>query len=135
MTEAHEVLEQIKARAAAATPGPWEWEGKQDVSFPQSENSLIVQGDPEREVLGSWGYDAWGINVENPADAEFITSAREDVPRLVTALDAVLALHPRSRNKRWVGFPRADKQEAYCVADEEAWPCATVQEIRKALGG
>lgn len=93
MSDPRETLAHIRAQVDAATEGPWEWAGKQVESFPQGENSLIAQGDPEREVIGSWGYDAWGVDVENPADAEFIAAARTTVPALLDALEKVLELH------------------------------------------
>ena len=45
------------------------------------------------------------------------------------ALRAVLDLHPKSPGQRWVGFPRADRQEHYCMADQQAWPCDTVRAL------
>lgn len=45
------------------------------------------------------------------------------------ALRAVLDLHPKSSGQRWVGFPRADRQEHYCMADQQAWPCDTIRAL------
>lgn len=45
------------------------------------------------------------------------------------ALRAVLDLHPKSPGQRWVGFPRADRQEHYCMADQQAWPCDTIRAL------
>lgn len=45
------------------------------------------------------------------------------------ALRAVLDLHPKSPGQRWVGFPRADCQEHYCMADQQAWPCDTIRAL------
>lgn len=60
--------------------------------------------------------------------------ARADVPALVATLRAVLDRHPMSPNQRWVGFPRADRQEHYCMADQQAWPCDTYRAMEAALG-
>ena len=60
-------LEAIKARAAAATPEPWTAEGPE-----------IICGDEMYLIDGS------GIE---PANAEFIASARSDVPALVAEVE------------------------------------------------
>lgn len=129
MSDPRETLARIRAQAGAATEGPWEWAGKQVESFPQGENSLIAQGDPEREVIGSWGHDAWGVDVENPADAEFIAAARTTVPALVDALEAVLKVHVEGRP--FYGH-RFSQRMCGCRAP---WPCPTVKAITDALGG
>lgn len=49
------------------------------------------------------------------------------------ALRAVLDLHPKSPGQRWVGFPRADRQEHYCMADQQAWPCDTIRALADGL--
>lgn len=72
-----ERLDEIEARADAATDGPWEaWD--RGIGF-----EVHVDGE--------------GLNSEfretfQQADAEFIAAARTDVPQLVTALRAVLNL-------------------------------------------
>lgn len=58
----------------------------------------------------------------------------KDVPDMLSALRAVLDLHPKSPGQRWVGFPRADRQEHYCIADQQAWPCDTHRAATAALG-
>ena len=62
-------------------------------------------------------------------------AARQDVPRLVDALEKVLDLHRRSDHTRAVGFPRADRAEHYCVADQQPWPCPTDVTVTAALAG
>lgn len=74
---------------AAANKGPWCWEGESEDDWPQSDNSLMAGG--EAVVVG-WGYDASGINVEDN-DALAITDALNNLPRLLSAVQAVLALH------------------------------------------
>ncbi|MFC9085331.1 DUF6221 family protein [Nocardiopsis dassonvillei] len=39
---------------------------------------------------------------------------------------AVLELHDQSHG-RWVGFPRADRYEHYCMHDKESAPCPTLR--------
>ena len=102
-------LDDIKARAAAATGGPW------------------------RVQLDGFDYGPWDeVYVDNARgqcpctpcgvpNAEFIAHARTDVPALVAAVEAVLAFHYQHEDK--------------CCADcGRAWPCYTVEAIREALG-
>ena len=127
-------LDEIEARANAATEGPWEWEGEAKAEWEIGANSLVPSRRPDDPVLYGYGYDASGIEVKTPADAEFIAHARTDVPALVAALRAVLELHARSDHTRSIGFPRADRDEHYCLADQQAWPCTTVAAIHRHLG-
>lgn len=64
MTE--EQLKAIEARAKAATPGPWFVDTDKCVYRDRPNDELIA--DPSQT---------------NPADAEFIAHAREDIPKLV----------------------------------------------------
>ena len=119
-------LNEIEARANAATDGPWEWEGESDEAWTQGDYSLIAQGDPGREVIGSGGHDAGGVDVENPADAEFIAHARTDVPALVAV--ARFALSQHAPDGRGNCGPCDD------ACGEDGWPCSTVREIHRLLG-
>lgn len=133
-------LDEIEARANAATPGPWEWEGEAKAEWEIGANSLVPSRRPDDPVLYGYGYDASGIEVKSPADAEFIAHARTDVPALLDALEKVLRLHPR------VVVLHADPEfgrmedDAICgaciVSHEPAdWPCPTVEAITTALEG
>ena len=77
MTE--EELVEIEARAAAATPGPWEWNGG------QFEDARLQWGD--KFVLFASLYmprGNWEAYVDvSDADMDFIAAARSDVPALV----------------------------------------------------
>lgn len=96
-------LEEIKARASAATAGPWrleqdnadDWEaGINDGDYPYA-----IHG-PHNVSYESWG-DEWKrihadyltrvseVSEMTEADAQFITAARTDVPKLVAALESV----------------------------------------------
>lgn len=66
-------LEAIKARAAAATPGPWEFDGKGDI---------VPDGD-KSDFVAMIHYSA--------EDAEFIAHARADVPALVAEVERLRA--------------------------------------------
>ena len=75
-------LDAIEARANAATEGPWHRGG-------QGGASIILS--PEVYVAQTSGL-RWAAN------ADFIAHARQDVPALVSALRAVLALHERTHS-------------------------------------
>lgn len=74
-------LDEIQARADAATDGPWlfAWDG--ETWTVKTENGPVSGENPDRVAL----------EVEH-ADAAFIAHARTDIPRLVAALRAVEAL-------------------------------------------
>ena len=125
-------LNEIEARTNAATEGPWEWEGEAKAEWEEGANSLVPSRRPDDPVLYGYGYDASGIEVKSPADAEFIAHARTDVPALVAALRAVLNLHFKAQP-----IPAAfGTQEGgdYCVTCAEDWPCPTVETIRQHIG-
>ena len=123
-------LNEIEARANAATEGPWEWEGEAKAEWEIGANSLVPSRRPDDPVLYGYGYDASGIEVKTPADAEFIAHARTDVPALVAALRAVLALHTAEHVEgRWLC--------GHCFGwDSEPvpYPGPTVEAIRRHLG-
>ena len=128
-------LNEIEARANAATEGPWEWEGEAKAEWELGANSLVPSRRPDDPVLYGYGYDASGIEVKTPADAEFIAHARTDMPDMAAALRAVLAIHtPVDRGRatacctceQWI---ESTDPEA-CIE----WPCATVETIRQHLG-
>ena len=109
-------LDEIQARADAATDGPWEGD------YGHFGTGIVagrVRTGPN--VIGSM----W-----RPSDGTFTAHARTDVPRLVAALRAVLDLHkPRNGNDDC----------GHCVNPADAhwgipWPCPTVRAIEAALG-
>ncbi len=77
-------LDEIEARANAATAGPWENANGQVLDVPTMTN------DPDSDC---WVADAGSAS--RGENAEFIAHARTDVPALVAALRAVLALSTR----------------------------------------
>lgn len=109
MTDPRETLARIRAQADTATDGPWKAEGG-FVEPSRADLPTIVEcSDPEDHDVNN---------------AEFIAASRTDVPRLVSALEAVLDLHA----ERPYG----------CVVCEEMgqalpWPCPTVTTITTAL--
>ena len=126
-------LNEIEARANAATDGPWEWEGDAKAEWEEGANSLVPSRRPDDPVLYGYGYDASGIEVKTPADAEFIAHARQDVPALVAALRAVLKLHKEDVHGWGPG-------ESFCTECQQGYgllvpyPCPTVAAIRQHLG-
>ena len=132
-------LDEIEARANAATEGPWEWEGEAKGEWEIGANSLVPSRRPDDPVLYGYGYDASGIEVKNPADAEFIAHARTDVPALLDALEKVLRLHPRVvvlHADPEFGRMEDDAICGACIVNHEPadWPCPTVEAIRQHLG-
>lgn len=115
----------------AATEGPWEWEGESNDAWPQSDNSLMAGG--EAAVIG-WGYDASGIMVDDE-DATAIADALNNLPALLSAIEAVLELHTRIVTDRHVTGPTAVCEQ--CSEDRmfALWPCETVEAIERAING
>ena len=120
-------LDEIEARANAATEGPWE-AGERCVFT--LDGAPVVSDDVVHYERGMAGE-----GVCHGEDAEFIAHARADVPALVAALRAVLAIHtPVDRGRatacctceQWI---ESTDPEA-CIE----WPCATVETIRQHIG-
>ena len=68
-------LEQVRARAHAATDGPWQRHG----------SDIWVEGSPDPLLRGRDG--SAEVRRQADADAEFVAHAREDVLRLLGLLD------------------------------------------------
>ena len=117
-------LNEIEARANAATEGPWETEHH----YNRLTGEHVVSEIPR--VAECMGNGDGGLDYKE--DAEFIAHARTDVPALVAALRAVLNLHFKAQP-----IPAAfGTQEGgdYCVTCAEDWPCPTVETIRQHIG-
>ena len=113
-------LNEIEARANAATEGPWEWD-------PQ-DGWLGT----EDEVTVGW---KWGTLTQE-GDGQFIAHARTDVPALVAALRAVLELHAPTPSDI---YPHDVCHHPHCTdptdqMEQSPWPCPTVTAIRQHLG-
>ena len=77
-------LDEIGARADRALPGPWRLFDQYEPDNLAREN-VVLWNDPHLAE----GVDGWVCQVPgDPADAEFIAHAREDVPRLIAYLRA-----------------------------------------------
>ena len=121
------VLDDDETAAKAATPGPW---GAQPGGQGTFDNEWEVVSDahehphPGHYVVYT-GYEGGGATTEQNA----LHIARHDPEQVladIAAKRAILDLHDQS-GVRWVGFPRADRQESYCVHDQQAAPCHTVR--------
>ena len=118
-------LDQIEARADAATKGPW---------------VCVLNGD-ESEVTYANAPITWddhGGEVFTEGDAEFIAHARTDVPALVAALYEVLDQHQRVVLPTYLPIGRMEDVSicGVCTVEGEPadWPCPTVETIRQHLG-
>ena len=140
-------LDEIEARANAATEGPWEWEGEAKAEWELGANSLVPSRRPDDPVLYGYGYDASGIEVKTPADAEFIAHARTDVPWLLEqvglrdkALEAVLELHKDGGESQGYLDDGSYGDMPHCCTECGSlgeygvpYPCPTVEAITTAL--
>lgn len=90
MTDAREALDRIKARAEAATPGPWEAHGSTVAGITGTGDCGGCSGilSPAHEPSCYWSQ----IAEAGAEDTEFIAHARTDVDRLTEALEAVLSV-------------------------------------------
>ena len=84
--EASPDLEAIKARAAAATEGPWEWDDPtigQHWSRPEPWATVV-----DDEVnCGGYCYGGSSSPIKSDADGQFIAHAREDIPVLLAEVE------------------------------------------------
>lgn len=97
-------LEAIKARAAAATEGPWEavtcHESEQKTRSEYVRGALLEPDAPASGLWMTWKPDSLtvgnltamtGDGPHGEADAEFIAHAREDIPALVAEIERLRA--------------------------------------------
>lgn len=120
-------LNEIEARANAATEGPWEAKSETPTMAGAVWN-LRITGKPGIRM----NVTEWQHGMEN---AEFIAHARTDVPWLLEqvelrdkALEAALNEHPIGVFHSFAG----DIQ--WCDACDGPYPCPTVTAIRQHLG-
>ena len=117
-------LNEIEARANAATEGPW-------VTYTVTPHmgSEVLTAPREGEDYGDYVVPEY-IDMDN---AEFIAHARTDVPDMAAALRAVLKLHKEDGHGWGPG-------ESFCTECQQGYgllvpyPCPTVTAIRRHLG-
>ena len=112
-------LNEIEARANAATEGPWESDEYTEID-PDGfyELSRVIAPDPDDGE--DYAIGVVHVGILRP-DANFIAHARTDVPALVAALRRVMNVHVES--------PRG----VVCRSDGQTYPCPTVRAIEEAL--
>jgi hypothetical protein len=76
-------LEAIKARAEAATEGPWDW-GPLDMT---KSGKFALRAPGMRPIVKAASADVW----PSAADADFIAAARSDIPALVAEVERLWA--------------------------------------------
>lgn len=138
-------LAAIKARADAATRGPWWFDEDDEVFRLHGVHAIIppvMDGFPEQvlnhQILkapkqGTPYAEYW----PGEADAAFIVAARADVPRLLAAVDALIELHrpiDRGRVMACCEGCEAVNGEFHGGCCHE-WPCPTYEAILAALTG
>lgn len=144
---AADLLAPIRERADKATKGPWT-DGRGSTSdgtefvttYEQKAAFLALCLNDDEAPL--WLVDntevipaATGGGPNAQANAEFIAAARTDIPRLLAALDGVLAVHKVDENGL---CPTCTEQEG--EGDDKYWvacdyPCPTVAAVTTALEG
>ena len=144
-------LDEIEARANAATEGPWEVGDRYHCQSADKCDCRQGYG----PLIDTYQHPAWGtMHVHRsdepwwdegvlyrtaggppgdvgrdiaPADAEFIAHARQDVPALVAVARYALSQHSKDE---------AHNECGHCADSygEDGWPCSTVREIHRLLG-
>ena len=116
-------LNEIEARANAATEGPWD---------------LIGGGEYVTPVGIMVAPDDGGVN---GADAEFIAHARTDMPDMAAALRAVLEIHQDGGESQGYLDDGSYGDMPHCCTECGSlgeygvpYPCPTVTAIRQHLG-
>ena len=124
-------LNEIEARANAATEGPWYTTPDYPMVCADSES----QGDEYSPEL----HDGRGFY--SPSDAEFIAHARTDVPDMAAALRAVLEVHQDGGESQGYLDDGSYGDIPHCCTECGSlgeygvpWPCATVTAIRQHIG-
>ena len=108
-------LDQIAARANAATKGPWSYGGRNRIQTP------VI--DVDEADWGGEGLSGYAIHAQQDtgawryADAEFMAHARADVPALVAALRAVLEWADTWEASPTVGSNSAEQWEFDTLRD------------------
>ena len=126
-------LNEIEARANAATKGPWESDEYTEID-PDGfyELSRVIAPDPDDGE--DYAIGVVHVGILRP-DATFIAHARTDVPALVAALRAVLEVHaPDPYCGNWHHNPhRCPCAIPACADGCDTYPCPTVRAIEEAL--
>ena len=113
-------LDPIKARAEAATEGPWA------PQFWRGQNQNGDYGEPM--IFYNDGETLSYLSAPN-ADVDFIAHARTDVPALVAEVERlrgrIEALHPREVIAAHEGY----EEDAWCPECRSRYPCQTIRAL------
>ncbi|WP_024817076.1 hypothetical protein [Arthrobacter sp. 31Y] len=96
MSDIASLLQPLKDRLAAATPGPWEFEGTEIVNEPDyaSKNPEPFTQVMECDVAcGSYCYGGTANLTISPENRSLIQHAPTDQAKLIAAIEAVAELH------------------------------------------
>lgn len=111
MTDLNSTLAEMRARVDAATAGPW----------------LAYAADSGQGIYANASPVAMSLRASDkggPENATFIAHARTDLPALLAAVEAVVAVHVPYEG----AYGRACSE---CVegrdSDPAAWPCPTIR--------
>lgn len=102
-----ERLAEIRARAEAATPGPW----RQDVMYV---DAVVPQGRPGGEVIIQCYPTVRHLNAVVPvkANAAFVAHSRKDVPELLAEIERLTA------ERRWYQRAAAEMRQMLHEAED-----------------
>lgn len=132
MTATIEFLQEQKRLAEAATDGPWA------STYGAHEPSRVWASDDDAEPLAVLG--GYVEQSDSQADAEFIAAARTSAPKLIAAVEAVMAVHrpvdvePSETVCHGCSTLRGTGENARYFPYEE-WPCPTIRAIEAELIG
>lgn len=137
-------LNEIEARANAATEGPWApW---RDQDGAPHMNGLLMVGNADAVIPeGEFWVEDVDINpvahTYLPEDREFIAHARADVPDMAAALRAVLEIHQDGGESQGYLDDGSYGDMPHCCTECGSlgeygvpYPCPTVTAIRQHLG-
>lgn len=119
------LLDNIRARIAAATPGPWQYDGFVQDSTVNLSVYPCEKYDPNVEMQPIVDKTpALASDIHSEGDAEMIANAPSDLAALVSIIDAVLEKHT-SKQETYFGGGQA----TICRECRFEYPCPTVQTI------
>ena len=127
-------LAKIRARAEAATEGPWmvngpgeEWAAISSGPHAVIHAYTVHDGDCPGCECGDGAAEV-ALTIE---DAEFIAASRTDLPTLLAAVEAVIVLHRLTSVSE--DYYDQSVMRDVCAECDQYWPCNTLNAITDAL--
>lgn len=127
-------LNEIEARLAAATPGPWENDGGGEIGQHYSRPEPYQQIVSTTVSCGSYCLGGSSAGVEHHDDAELIAHAPADLAALVAVVREVEGLHQPHAVICLNPSHGKDCDAMVCDTCDAPWPCPTAAAIQR-LGG